>query len=375
MALPRRPNARLGLPSNPSPRSRTLSAPDPQAAVPPRPSSAAALHSGSSSPAAPQADRIRPQRSLTSLRGELGTERAAGRARTDARPPVPPLPPLPPPATKPGTSTMSAYTRRNGSAASLASASSTSSSAYASPAASDESFTSVEDSADPDEKAPPALAPGFDSSLWGRVAAAAGNLSVNINRAWEANIGLSSGEVTPPGEESRLSKAIKAYHIEKARDPSDLPEWLFSERERGVRAAARAAEPETQRAAAPAPEPAARAVSPPRADPRARAKREVDEEHAASMSRAAQKLRELRDQKAAKRTPTIRFADTPHPRHAGGARMQAPPPPPPEEQPRLPELPEPRLVTNVRPVASLKSVGKRPNAVGLPTSVRPRRPT
>lgn len=37
---------------------------------------------------------------------------------------------------------------------------------------------------------------------------------------------------TPPGQESRLTRAMKAYHIEKARDPSDLPEWLFEEHER-----------------------------------------------------------------------------------------------------------------------------------------------
>lgn len=37
---------------------------------------------------------------------------------------------------------------------------------------------------------------------------------------------------TPPGEESRLTRALKAYHIEKARDPTDLPPWLFEEHER-----------------------------------------------------------------------------------------------------------------------------------------------
>jgi hypothetical protein len=37
---------------------------------------------------------------------------------------------------------------------------------------------------------------------------------------------------TPPGEESRLTRALKAYHIDKARDPTDLPEWLFEEHER-----------------------------------------------------------------------------------------------------------------------------------------------
>src|ERR1700749_1564032 len=37
---------------------------------------------------------------------------------------------------------------------------------------------------------------------------------------------------TPPGGESQLTRAMKAYHLEKARDPSDLPEWLFGEHER-----------------------------------------------------------------------------------------------------------------------------------------------
>lgn len=37
---------------------------------------------------------------------------------------------------------------------------------------------------------------------------------------------------TPPGEESRLTRALKAYHVEKARDPTDLPPWLFEEHER-----------------------------------------------------------------------------------------------------------------------------------------------
>ena len=35
---------------------------------------------------------------------------------------------------------------------------------------------------------------------------------------------------------------MKAYHIEKARKPEDLPEWLFADRERGVRRATGAAE-------------------------------------------------------------------------------------------------------------------------------------
>lgn len=38
--------------------------------------------------------------------------------------------------------------------------------------------------------------------------------------------------VTPPGKESRLTRAMKAYHVEKARSPTDLPPWLFEEHER-----------------------------------------------------------------------------------------------------------------------------------------------
>jgi hypothetical protein len=40
-----------------------------------------------------------------------------------------------------------------------------------------------------------------------------------------------SGAETPPGEESHLTRAMKAYYLEKARDPSDLPNWLFDKRE------------------------------------------------------------------------------------------------------------------------------------------------
>lgn len=45
------------------------------------------------------------------------------------------------------------------------------------------------------------------------------------------NINHSETE-TPLGQESRLIRAMKAYHLGKARDPSDLPPWLFEEHER-----------------------------------------------------------------------------------------------------------------------------------------------
>ncbi|KAJ7685144.1 hypothetical protein DFH06DRAFT_31091 [Mycena polygramma] len=63
-------------------------------------------------------------------------------------------------------------------------------------------------------------------------------------KAWATNITTFAGEETPVGQESRLTRAMKAYHLEKARDPSDLPAWLFDEKER--------------RRPAPAPEPVSR---------------------------------------------------------------------------------------------------------------------
>ncbi|THH12755.1 hypothetical protein EW146_g7398 [Bondarzewia mesenterica] len=73
---------------------------------------------------------------------------------------------------------------------------------------------------------------GHGASLWSRVADAASNLTVSVGQAWSYNVQVYSGEQTPPGQESRLTRAMKAYHLEKARDPSDLPEWLFDESER-----------------------------------------------------------------------------------------------------------------------------------------------
>ncbi|KAI0006235.1 hypothetical protein BJV74DRAFT_803084 [Russula compacta] len=83
---------------------------------------------------------------------------------------------------------------------------------------------------DDDESA--AVQPGYGLSLWSRVATAANSMTISVSKAWASNIAAYSGEGTPPGEESRLTRALKAYHIEKARDPADLPAWLFEEHER-----------------------------------------------------------------------------------------------------------------------------------------------
>ncbi|KAG1772637.1 hypothetical protein EDD22DRAFT_859479 [Suillus occidentalis] len=69
-------------------------------------------------------------------------------------------------------------------------------------------------------------------SIWNRVAAAASVLTVNVNKAWYTRIGASEEEKTAFGRDSHLIRVMKTYHLAKARHPSDLPDWLFDERER-----------------------------------------------------------------------------------------------------------------------------------------------
>ncbi|KAG6818149.1 hypothetical protein H0H87_000054 [Tephrocybe sp. NHM501043] len=72
---------------------------------------------------------------------------------------------------------------------------------------------------------------GVGDALWNRVANVASTLTVSVTKAWSAKITTSAGEDTPPGQESRLTRALKAYHRDKARNTSDLPTWLFEEHE------------------------------------------------------------------------------------------------------------------------------------------------
>ncbi|KAH8833788.1 hypothetical protein DL96DRAFT_1703429 [Flagelloscypha sp. PMI_526] len=72
-------------------------------------------------------------------------------------------------------------------------------------------------------------------SIWNTVASAASSLTVNVSKAWATNVTVLAGEETPDGAESRLTRAMKAYHREKARTPADLPAFLFTEEERRVR--------------------------------------------------------------------------------------------------------------------------------------------
>lgn len=75
---------------------------------------------------------------------------------------------------------------------------------------------------------------GNEYPIWNAVSNVASVLTVSVSKAWSTNISALSGEETPPGQESRLTRAMKAYHIAHAQSPSDLPDWLFDERERRV---------------------------------------------------------------------------------------------------------------------------------------------
>ncbi|KAG8829456.1 hypothetical protein FRC17_006550 [Serendipita sp. 399] len=65
------------------------------------------------------------------------------------------------------------------------------------------------------------------NTLWGRVV---GALTINVSKAWESS--GQDGPETPPGGETRLTKAMKEYYLQRARAHTDLPAWLFDERER-----------------------------------------------------------------------------------------------------------------------------------------------
>lgn len=124
------------------------------------------------------------------------------RAREEEAPPLPPLPVVQ------STKVQDKLSRlKNDRSESVSSFSTTSSSifssspsiggdsGYTSPTTSLDDFDQEEKCEDDDK--PPGdkpIPPGFGSSLWGRLAAVAGNLSVNVSKAWESNISGLSGE-------------------------------------------------------------------------------------------------------------------------------------------------------------------------------------
>ncbi|KAH9951348.1 hypothetical protein B0H21DRAFT_705633 [Amylocystis lapponica] len=264
MALPSRPKLRVGLPAGPGPRSQPSSATAGRSRDPD-----VSRHRSTASENPPSRSYMPsiPSRPPSRARGDSTADErspeAHSRPTTPSRPrpralstrtrrtplPPPPVPPLPSRdqlATRVRRSRSrdveDAYAPRKRSDASVASWSSSSSGSsdssfarggrsYASSVTSvDEAEAKGAGSPVEDESATsPTMKTigGVGSSLWTRVAAAAGALSVNVSKAWAENVSSSAGEVTPMGQESRLTRALKSYHIEKARDLSDLPEWLF----------------------------------------------------------------------------------------------------------------------------------------------------
>ena len=263
-------------------------------------------------------------------------------------------------------------------------------------------------------------AEGAGSSLWASIS----NLTINVSKAWSGKIATYNGEGaraissspvhlfrlylprlhleidTPVGGESRLTRAMKAYHIDKARDPADLPDWLFDERERGVRshqASTGAPEKQKQRQAAQTPRPSelSRSVTTVRHDeplPPARtargptlADRKTERRDAygdvsgpgsdAHVTKSMARLRQLRD---AKRNAKVRFGDDPEEEEGS----EAVPPPPPVAHPvverreprphRVPPPTTPRGMPAAPLGASLGVRGRQPSTrMGLPSGVRP----
>jgi hypothetical protein len=125
---------------------------------------------------------------------------------------------------------------------------------------------------------------------------------------------LTASAATPPGQESRLMRAMRAYHLEKARDSSDLPDWLFSEDERRpVRSRFRS--PRSNGEAMPSPQPlkptglrdiyeAAAATAGP-TSPR------QSGEDAGTTSKAADRLKAMRDAKRNARATESDERETP----------------------------------------------------------------
>ncbi|PPQ78074.1 hypothetical protein CVT25_015608 [Psilocybe cyanescens] len=68
---------------------------------------------------------------------------------------------------------------------------------------------------------------------WSRVTEAATMITQEVSKAWAAGLTLQGNEDNDEAGESHLTRVMRAYHLSKARTPSELPAWLFSEKERG----------------------------------------------------------------------------------------------------------------------------------------------
>ncbi|KAF8759007.1 STXBP unc-18 SEC1 family [Rhizoctonia solani] len=107
--------------------------------------------------------------------------------------------------------------------------------------------SNIAPSSNHEERAPsPAHFESSDATntLWSRMAAVAGGLSVNVGKAWEAKEDLPEPD-TPPGQDSRITTALKKHYIKQVSDPRQLPSWLFSDIERQVGRSHARREPES----------------------------------------------------------------------------------------------------------------------------------
>ncbi|KIK08668.1 hypothetical protein K443DRAFT_1321 [Laccaria amethystina LaAM-08-1] len=67
-----------------------------------------------------------------------------------------------------------------------------------------------------------------------RVSEVANSLTVSVRKPWAVSGPTMEGEATPPGHDSRLTRAMKACHPANALDAADLSDWLFTEQERCI---------------------------------------------------------------------------------------------------------------------------------------------
>ncbi|KAI0807090.1 hypothetical protein C8Q74DRAFT_34223 [Fomes fomentarius] len=255
-----------------------------------------------------------------------------------------------------------------------------------SPTSAASSRTSI-DEADMEDKMEHKTPAGAGSSLWASITGVASNLTISVSKAWSSNIQSYNGEDTPVGGESRLTRALKAYHIDKARDPADLPEWLFDERERGVRSyQTPSGAREKKMAQTQSTTELSRSVTtvqyheslPPART--ARGPTLADRKNSAALSGAGSdahvtksisRLRELRD---AKRNAKVRFGDEMDEADEAFVPPPLPVAPPVVEpgEPRLPPPTRPRGMPATPLGASLGVRGRQPSArMGLPSGVRP----
>ncbi|CAE6525240.1 unnamed protein product [Rhizoctonia solani] len=206
------------------------------------------------------------------------------------------------------------------------------------------------------------------STLWSRVAAVAGGLSVSVGKAWEVKDDLPEPD-TPPGRDSRVTVALKKHYIKQVSDPRQLPAWLFSDIERQVGRSYSRREPgstDTQdeaHSSSPAHEQPAPvrsrarhddARTPPQPARRERMRTATYDDEAPGPTRAATRLKAMRD---AKRGPLAeREAYTPAP----------PPPPPPKPEPEPEPEPEPQPVT----AAPLRPRIGLPSRPGVPDTLQ-----